>query len=185
MNVKTDGTQESSGRGCRSRNPALTLDELKKKLLARGKKRGSLTYEEINTAFDALDDVNPEQIDELFEEITAAGIEIVDEQKEEKPEAEARGRARGADSRRALARRSGPHVSQGDRARSAALDGAREVAGDADRSRRTRSAEERHRRFAPGRPTAKKPSASSPKPTCASSSRSRRSTSAAACSSWT
>ncbi|MDE2481142.1 MAG: RNA polymerase sigma factor RpoD [bacterium] len=67
----------------------MTLDELKKKLIARGKQRGSLTYEEINTAFDALDDVNPDEIDGLFEEITTAGIEIVDEQKEEKPEAEA------------------------------------------------------------------------------------------------
>ena len=68
--------------------PPVTLEELKKKLLARGKSRGSLTYEEINTAFDALDDVTPEQLDEFFEEITAAGIEIADDSKEEKPEAE-------------------------------------------------------------------------------------------------
>ena len=72
-----------------TQQPTMTLDELKKKLIARGKQRGSLTYEEINTAFDALDDVNPDEIDGLFEEITTAGIEIVDEQKEEKPEAEA------------------------------------------------------------------------------------------------
>ncbi|HVA28974.1 MAG TPA: RNA polymerase sigma factor RpoD [Candidatus Baltobacteraceae bacterium] len=69
--------------------PTLTLEELKKKLIARGKQRSSLTYEEINLAFDALDDVNPDEIDGLFEEITGAGIEIVDEQKEEKPEGEA------------------------------------------------------------------------------------------------
>ncbi len=69
--------------------PVVTLEELKKKLLARGKTRGSLTYEEINTAFDALDDVTPEQLDEFFEEITAAGIEIAEDQKEEKPETEA------------------------------------------------------------------------------------------------
>ncbi len=68
--------------------PTLTLEELKKKLIARGKQRGSLTYEEINSAFDALDDVNPDEIDGLFEEITAAGIEVIDEQKEEKPEGE-------------------------------------------------------------------------------------------------
>lgn len=68
--------------------PTLTLEELKKKLIARGKQRGSLTYEEINTAFDALDDVNPDLIDGLFEEITAAGIEIIDESKDEKPEGE-------------------------------------------------------------------------------------------------
>jgi RNA polymerase primary sigma factor len=67
---------------------AATLEELKKKLLARGKAQGSLTYEEINSTFDVLDEVSPEQLDEFFEEITAAGIEIVDEQKDEKPEAE-------------------------------------------------------------------------------------------------
>ncbi len=67
---------------------AATLDELKKKLLTRGKSQGSLTYEEINSAFDALEEVTPEQLDEFFEEITAAGIEIVDDQKEEKAEAE-------------------------------------------------------------------------------------------------
>ena len=68
--------------------PPATLDELKKKLLARGKTQGSLTYEEINAAFDALEEVTPEQLDEFFEEITAAGIEIVDDQKDEKPETE-------------------------------------------------------------------------------------------------
>jgi len=68
--------------------PPATLDELKKKLLARGKVAGSLTYEEINSAFDVLEEITPEQLDEFFEEITAAGIELVDEQKDEKPEAE-------------------------------------------------------------------------------------------------
>ncbi|HVN68063.1 MAG TPA: RNA polymerase sigma factor RpoD [Candidatus Binatia bacterium] len=66
----------------------VTLEELKKKLIARGKAQGSLTYEEISTTFDALDEVSPEQLDEFFEELTAAGIELVDEQKEEKAEAE-------------------------------------------------------------------------------------------------
>ncbi len=64
----------------------ISLDELKKKLLARGKSRGSLTYEEINTAFDALEEVNPESIDEFFEEATALGVELLDEQKDEKVE---------------------------------------------------------------------------------------------------
>ena len=39
--------------------PPATLEELKKKLLARGKSQGSLTYEEINAAFDALEEVTP------------------------------------------------------------------------------------------------------------------------------
>jgi RNA polymerase primary sigma factor len=68
--------------------PPPTLDELKKKLLARGKSQGSLTYEEINTTFEVLEEVTPEQLDEFFEEITAAGIEIVDEAKDEKPESD-------------------------------------------------------------------------------------------------
>jgi len=68
--------------------PAVSLDELIKKLIERGKKRGSLTYEEINATFDNVDDVSPERIDDLFEEISTLGIEIVDEQKDEKPEVE-------------------------------------------------------------------------------------------------
>jgi RNA polymerase primary sigma factor len=66
----------------------VTLEELKKKLITRGKSQGSLTYEEISSTFDVLDEVSPEQLDEFFEEITAAGIELVDEQKDEKPETE-------------------------------------------------------------------------------------------------
>jgi RNA polymerase primary sigma factor len=68
--------------------PAVTLEELKKRLIARGKSQGSLTYEEINSTFDVLEEISPEQLEEFFEEITTAGIEIVDEQKDEKPEAE-------------------------------------------------------------------------------------------------
>ena len=64
---------------------APSLEEAIKKLIDRGKKRGSLTYEEINAVFENVEDVNPERIDELFEEIASMSIEIVDEQKEEKP----------------------------------------------------------------------------------------------------
>jgi RNA polymerase primary sigma factor len=65
--------------------PAPSLDDSIKKLIERGKKRGSLTYEEINAVFDNVDDVNPERIDELFEQVASEGIEVVDEQKDEKP----------------------------------------------------------------------------------------------------
>ena len=68
--------------------PALPLEEQIKKLVERGKKRGSLTYEEINAVFDNVEDVNPERIDELFEEIAALGVEVVEEQKDEKPAAD-------------------------------------------------------------------------------------------------
>ncbi|MBV9102651.1 MAG: RNA polymerase sigma factor RpoD [Candidatus Eremiobacteraeota bacterium] len=68
--------------------PATSLDEAIKKLIERGKKRGSLTYEEINAVFDNVEEVSPDRIDDLFEEITGIGIEIIDDQKDEKPAAE-------------------------------------------------------------------------------------------------
>jgi RNA polymerase primary sigma factor len=80
--------RKKGGAAVAEAQPVLTLEEIVKKLIERGKKRGSLSYEEINTAFDNVEDVNPERIDELFEEIAAVGIEIVDEQKEEKAEPE-------------------------------------------------------------------------------------------------
>ena len=66
--------------------PALPLEEQIKKLIEKGKKRQSLTYEEINAVFDNVEEVDPERIDALFEEIATLGIEVVEEQKEEKPE---------------------------------------------------------------------------------------------------
>src|ERR1700722_2979461 len=71
--------------GTEAKNAPANMEDAIKKLIERGKKRGSLTYEEINAVFDNVDDVTPERIDELFEEITGLGIEIVDEQKEEEP----------------------------------------------------------------------------------------------------
>jgi RNA polymerase primary sigma factor len=78
-----------NGGGDARQGPVPTLEESIKKLTDRGKKRGSLTYEEINAVFDHVDDVSPERIDELFEEIAALGIDVVEEQKEEKPVVEA------------------------------------------------------------------------------------------------
>jgi RNA polymerase primary sigma factor len=70
--------------------PVVPLEEQIKKLLERGKKRGSLTYEEVNAVFDNVEDVTPERVDELFEEIAQLGVEVVEElAKEEKPETEA------------------------------------------------------------------------------------------------
>src|ERR1700686_1009112 len=61
-----------------------TLEEAIKKLIDRGQRLKSLTYEEINAVFENVEDVNPERIDELFEQIANRGIEVVDEQKDEK-----------------------------------------------------------------------------------------------------
>ncbi len=80
--------RKKSGGTATPDKPPISLEELKRSLFARGKAQGSLTYEEINAAFDALDEVSPEQIDEFFEEAAAAGIEVADEVKEEKPDAE-------------------------------------------------------------------------------------------------
>jgi RNA polymerase primary sigma factor len=66
--------------------PVVTIEEVVKKLIERGKKRGSLSYEEINTAFDAVDDVSPDRLDELFEELAALGIDVIEEPKDEKNE---------------------------------------------------------------------------------------------------
>src|ERR1700677_2142214 len=70
--------------------PQVPLEEQIKKLLDRGKKRGSLTYEEVNAVFDNVEDVKSERVDELFVEISTLGIEVVEElAKEKKPETEA------------------------------------------------------------------------------------------------
>jgi RNA polymerase primary sigma factor len=68
--------------------PPATLEDLKKKLITRGKTQGSLTYEEISAAFDVLEEISPEQLEEFFEELAAAGIELAEEQKDEKAETE-------------------------------------------------------------------------------------------------
>ncbi|MBV9150066.1 MAG: RNA polymerase sigma factor RpoD [Candidatus Eremiobacteraeota bacterium] len=68
--------------------PPASVEELIRKLLERGRKRGSLTYEEINAVFENVEDVNPERMDDLFEEVSAAGIEIIDEQKSDKADSE-------------------------------------------------------------------------------------------------
>ena len=67
--------------------PAVSLDETIKKLIERGKKRGSLTYEEINAVFDNIDDDHvPSGLTIcLKRSLASMGIEIVEEQaKEEK-----------------------------------------------------------------------------------------------------
>ena len=78
----------ASGGTATAEQAPVSFDELKKKLIERGRKRGSLTYEEINATFENVEDVSPETIDDLFEEIAALGIDVVEEQKDEKPDAE-------------------------------------------------------------------------------------------------
>lgn len=58
-----------------------------KRLLARGKERGYLTYEELNEAL-PTDDLSPEQIEEAVSMITDMGIDLVESQEEFEPETE-------------------------------------------------------------------------------------------------
>jgi len=65
----------------------LSLDEQIKRLIEKGKKLKTLTYEEVNAVFDnSPEDVSPERIDDLFEDLAGMGIEIVDEQKSARAE---------------------------------------------------------------------------------------------------
>jgi RNA polymerase primary sigma factor len=70
-----------------------TIEDLKKKLLERGKKRGSITLDEINVEVGRLaetrEDLNEAEIfEELMTDLNAAGVEVVEEAEEEKAEAE-------------------------------------------------------------------------------------------------
>jgi RNA polymerase primary sigma factor len=74
---------------------AQSPEELKKRILERAKKRGSITFDEINLEVGRLaetrEDLNePELIEDLMAELQAAGIEVSEEAEDEKePEEEA------------------------------------------------------------------------------------------------
>src|SRR3546814_11623565 len=66
--------------------PLIDLNEADvKKLIARGKKRGYLTYDELNAAL-PQDEMSSEQIEEIMSAISDMGINIVesDERSEER-----------------------------------------------------------------------------------------------------
>ncbi len=68
-----------------------TVEELKKRLLERGKKRGSITLDEINLEVGRLaetrEELNEAEIfEDLMTDLNAAGVEVVEEAEEEKPE---------------------------------------------------------------------------------------------------
>jgi len=70
--------------------PEVSLDELIKRLIERGKKRRSVTWDEVNSIFEnSEEETNSEKMDDVLAELEALGIAVVDEQsKEEKREAE-------------------------------------------------------------------------------------------------
>ena len=70
---------------------ATTVDELKKRLVERGKKRGSVTLDEINLEVGRLaetrEELNEAEIfEDLMTELNAAGVEVVEDAEEDKPE---------------------------------------------------------------------------------------------------
>src|SRR5579871_4138603 len=70
-----------------------TIEELKKKLLERGKKRGSITLDEINTEVGRLaetrEELNEAEIfEDLMTDLNAAGVEALEEAEEEKSESD-------------------------------------------------------------------------------------------------
>jgi RNA polymerase primary sigma factor len=66
--------------------PAATYEDIKKRLIATGKKRGSISEDEISRMFETLEDFVPEMRDDLDEELVALGIEVLDEPIEVKGE---------------------------------------------------------------------------------------------------
>ncbi len=70
-----------------------SVEELKKRILERAKKRGSITLEEINVEVGRLaetrDDLNEAEVfDDLMTELNAASLEVIEEAEDEKPDAE-------------------------------------------------------------------------------------------------
>jgi RNA polymerase primary sigma factor len=74
--------------------PAVTtVEELKKRIIERGKKRGSITLDEINLEVGRLaetrEDLNEAEIfEDLMTELNTAGVEVIEETEEDKPETE-------------------------------------------------------------------------------------------------
>ncbi|MBV8151480.1 MAG: RNA polymerase sigma factor RpoD [Candidatus Eremiobacteraeota bacterium] len=69
--------------------PEVSLEELIKRLIERGKKRGSVTWDEVNAVFESSEEeTNSEKMDDVLAELEGLGISVVDEQKEEKREAD-------------------------------------------------------------------------------------------------
>jgi RNA polymerase primary sigma factor len=69
----------------REEEHGLTLQDAKAVLLALGKKRGSLTYTEIVNRL-AVFELDPDQLDEFFDQMGEAGIDVVNERDEENEE---------------------------------------------------------------------------------------------------
>lgn len=72
-----EGGDQMAGKVSKT-EPELTVDQEKEQLLEVGKKRGSLTYQEIVTRLAPFDQ-EPEQMDEFYEMLADQGIDVSDE----------------------------------------------------------------------------------------------------------
>ncbi|MGB9589244.1 MAG: RNA polymerase sigma factor region1.1 domain-containing protein, partial [Armatimonadota bacterium] len=71
----------------------MTVEELKesvemRKLFDEGKRKGILTYDEINDAIGHREDLDPEQMEDLLQTFAAEGIQVVDKIKDPEIEEE-------------------------------------------------------------------------------------------------
>jgi RNA polymerase primary sigma factor len=83
----------SNGAAATAEPAVTTVEELKKRIVERGKKRGSITLDEINLEVGRLaetrEDLNEAEIfEDLMTELNGAGVEVVEEAEDEKPETE-------------------------------------------------------------------------------------------------
>lgn len=62
----------------KSEKPPISLEKAVSKLLAQGKKNGSLTYEDVSEMLYQREDMGPEQVERVLEQMAKEGIEIVD-----------------------------------------------------------------------------------------------------------
>jgi RNA polymerase primary sigma factor len=69
-------------RNTRAEERTRTLQDAKRELVELGKKRGSLTYEEIASRLQEFD-VDPDQLDEFFYELSELGIDVQNERDED------------------------------------------------------------------------------------------------------
>ncbi|MCM8556856.1 RNA polymerase sigma factor RpoD [Sphingomicrobium sediminis] len=82
--AKSDNDTQADGD-----QPLIDLNDAKiKKLIARGKKRGILTYDEVNEALPS-DQMSPDQIEDIMSAISEMGVNIVESDEEDDDEVEA------------------------------------------------------------------------------------------------
>lgn len=74
---KTDTKEEA-----REEERGLTLQDAKAALIQVGKQRGSLTYAEIDKKLTQFD-LDPDQLDEFFEQLTEMGVDLVNDRPED------------------------------------------------------------------------------------------------------